>query len=119
MGLISRQDLKDRIISLNEQITELDEKLDTLKKFGCSKRAYADALQDAIAISISTPTTTAINDSSGLAWHKYDYATISAPVEPKDTKVLFSCPCCGTHYLASDPGFIPNCHNCGAVMRKD
>ena len=31
----------------------------------------------------------------------------------------FSCPCCGTHFIAGDPGFIPNCHNCGSVMRKD
>ncbi len=37
--------------------------------------------------------------------------------EPEE-KISFSCPYCGTHYLARDPGFIPNCHNCGAIMRK-
>lgn len=36
-----------------------------------------------------------------------------------ERKISFSCPYCGTHYLARDPGFVPNCHNCGAIMRKE
>lgn len=42
------------------------------------------------------------------------YASVSKPI-----LASFSCPCCGTHFIAGDPGFIPNCHNCGSVMRKD
>ena len=33
-------------------------------------------------------------------------------------KVEFTCPHCGTRYKATDPGFIPNCYNCGSIMRK-
>ena len=31
----------------------------------------------------------------------------------------FICPRCGTYFIARDLGFIPNCNNCGSVMRKE
>jgi len=45
--------------------------------------------------------------------------TVSAFVnEPSITKT-FTCRYCGTHYIARDPGFVPNCHNCGSIMQAD
>ena len=36
----------------------------------------------------------------------------------RDLHITFVCPCCGTHYIARSEGFIPNCHNCGSVMKE-
>lgn len=31
----------------------------------------------------------------------------------------FICPNCGAAYLADSAGFIPNCNNCGSVMKRE
>ena len=56
----------------------------------------------------------AISSESNRLWASPTlYANAPTVVESK----VFMCPCCGTHYIARDPGFVPNCHNCGAVMK--
>lgn len=39
--------------------------------------------------------------------------------EVNPINLLFSCPNCGNHFIARDPGFVPNCQNCGTVLRLD
>jgi len=58
--------------------------------------------------------TIAVLNNSDFAYNSTAVTTSAYSV----SMVSFTCPCCGTHYRASDPGFIPNCHNCGAIMRK-
>ena len=56
--------------------------------------------------------------TSNLVFNSYPTITSIISQIGKEEFISFSCPYCGTHYIARDPGFIPNCHNCGAIMRK-
>lgn len=76
-----------------------------LNDFGCSSDKIIDMLTDtSITATIAIP-------PSDFVW-----TTTASSVVPTKS---YTCPCCGTHYIARDPGFIPNCHNCGSVMRCD
>ena len=88
------------LIDRDALINRLQIKADTDVSFGCSASEFTEALNSFVTLTNNTPTYTT-------------YATSPA----RATDKLFRCPCCGTHYLARDPGFVPNCHNCGAVMR--
>ena len=89
---------------------------DVLKKVVCDFGVPASDMSKAIVYAI---------DSCSRVSCTADYSnkadTMVYATHPRvDQKLIsFTCPCCGTHYIAGDPGFIPNCHNCGAVMRKD
>ena len=85
-------------------------------KTGCSVKEYQDALDTMI---------TTINGqnicSSNIAISDpyYSHSVITTTYAPVEDRTSFTCPYCGTHYIARDPGFVPNCHNCGAIMRKE
>lgn len=87
-------------------------------KAGCSVTEYQDALGTAITIingqDLISSDITIANPTCG---HNLTWTTCSS--KPPEDKTSFICPCCGTHYIARDPGFVPNCHNCGAIMRKE
>lgn len=78
---------------------------DAVKGFGCTTDAFIDALT---AVNAPTDNTISIVDTEPI-W------VTKTSINSKS----FTCPCCGTHYIARDPGFVPNCHNCGSVMRCD
>lgn len=64
-----------------------------------------------------------------------DYITVSIASEPSglvydDTlkwstlitpysRDSFICPNCGALYISEGSGFIPNCNNCGSVMKRE
>ena len=94
------------------------DRLSGLSSFGCNADEFAEAITNIsslTATTIATGTVAISSTENDLMWDSC--ATVSSnPVFPL---VSFSCPYCGTHYIARDPGFIPNCHNCNGVMRKD
>jgi len=71
----------------------------------------------AYSTGLSTETAVTISNIPALAYSGTYYNDVAISREPEG-KISFSCPYCGTHYFARDPGFVPNCHNCGAVMCK-
>lgn len=95
--------------------TVLCDRINQLRTLGSSSTVeFVDAMQTAIRALDSTPvgiTTTTVIDT------KPDYTITYGTHKPEDERILFVCPYCGTHFLARDPGFIPNCHNCNGVMR--
>lgn len=88
---------------------------DVLKKVVCDFGVSASDMSKAMVYAIDSCSRVSCADYSIKA-----DTTVYATQPRVDQKLIsFTCPCCGTHYIAGDPGFIPNCHNCGAVMRKD
>ena len=89
----------------------------TSVQLSCSYDEFVEAIKPlstlcADDISGGTICITDVRGSVAVA-PKADVGVIS----PIESNVLFVCPYCGTHFLARDPGFIPNCHNCNGVMR--
>lgn len=52
------------------------------------------------------------------------YTISSSPITIQDAlnrieKRRYHCIYCGTEYIEEKEGFIPNCKNCGAILRKN
>lgn len=98
---------------------------DALKKIVCNFGVQASDMSKAMVYAIDSCSRVSCTDCRFSKVETQDYSnkadtTVYATHPRVDQKLIsFTCPCCGTHYIAGDPGFIPNCHNCGAVMRKD
>ena len=82
-----------------------------LQSFGCTAEQFSNILTTVPRIS---------QDSYDVTVASIPYTTVVDTVSNIESSenILFICPYCGTHYIARDPGFIPNCYNCGAIMRK-
>ena len=44
--------------------------------------------------------------------------TILGSEQDKPLRRRYTCVYCGTEYIEEKGGFIPNCKNCGAILRK-
>ena len=83
--------------------------------FGCTTEEFSDVLignqpKSVLTIgSLDNPSPILVASST----------TVSTCVDYPRISKSYTCPCCGTHYIARDPGFVPNCHNCGSIMRCD
>ena len=87
---------------------------DAVKDFGCTTDTFIGVLTGVnapIDTTISVDATRPIMITKTSTSYVEDYSLIKSK--------SFTCPCCGTHYIARDPGFVPNCHNCGSIMRCD
>lgn len=76
--------------------------------FGCTADEFSETLDTFLGVAGGATIAIRERDDTLLITN---YS--SASPETKS----FLCPYCGTHYIARDPGFVPNCHNCGAIMR--
>ena len=47
------------------------------------------------------------------------FDVITTGTFPKPLNEKYVCPFCGTVYIATDGGFIPECKNCGGTMRLE
>lgn len=76
--------------------------------FGCTADKFSEILDTFLGVA----------GGATIAIREHDDTLLTAryPSVSPETK-SFLCPYCGTHYIARDPGFVPNCHNCGAIMR--
>ena len=85
---------------------------------------YPTSTGDINAEDLATITTTS---TQSLCWtSKNTNFTVSSPLPPiivqdaydKIEKRRYHCIYCGTEYIEEKEGFIPNCKNCGAILRK-
>ena len=66
---------------------------------------------------ITTATSTAVTDN--LVYRPIQCDTIITGTFSKSLNEKYVCPFCGTVYIATDGGFVPECKNCGGAMRLE